>query len=194
MAYDNASNQRKQQIACTFKEMLQTKPMSKISVSDLIRQCDINRKTFYYHFEDIFSLLQWTLQQETIEIIRHYDIFTDYNEAIGFVIDYIDDNYSMLCNIYNSMGSSQLQTFFFQNFQGLIEALINDTITLTGHCISNGYREFLITFYTEAISGMITYALFNRSHYSRETLISYVFTTFHSGILASLKEANEKNL
>ena len=194
MSYDTASNQRKQQLACALKEMLQTKPLSKISVSDLIRHCNINRKTFYYHFEDIFSLLEWTLQQETIELLKHYNIFTDYNNAIGFVIDYVEANYSMLSNIYNSMGHHQLQLFFSQNVKGLIEALIDDTVTLTKSTISAEYRNFLISFYTEAISGMITYKLFNRPNYDRETLISYIFNTFHSGILATLKDASEKNL
>jgi len=194
MSYDNASNQRKQQLACALKEMLQTKPLSKISVSDLIRHCNINRKTFYYHFEDIFSLLEWTLQQETIELLKHYNIFTDYNNAIGFVIDYVEANYSMLSNIYNSMGHHQLQLFFSQNVKGLIEALIDDTVALTKSTISAEYRNFLISFYTEAISGMITYKLFNRPNYDRETLISYIFNTFHSGILATLKDASENNL
>lgn len=194
MSYDNASNQRKQQIACALKEMLQTKPLSKISVSDLIRHCSINRKTFYYHFEDIFALLEWTLQQETIELLKHYNIFTDYNNAIGFVIDYVEANYSMLSNIYNSMGHHQLQIFFSQNVKGLIESLIDDTVALTHSTISTEYRNFLINFYTEAISGMITYKLFNRPNYNRETLISYIFNTFHSGILATLKDASENNL
>ena len=194
MSYDNASNQRKQQLACALKEMLQTKPLSKISVSNLIRHCNINRKTFYYHFEDIFSLLEWTLQQETIELLKHYNIFTDYNNAIGFVIDYVEANYSMLSNIYNSMGHHQLQLFFSQNVKGLIEALIDDTVALTKSTISAEYRNFLISFYTEAISGMITYKLFHRPNYDRETLISYIFHTFHSGILATLKDASENNL
>jgi len=194
MSYDNASNQRKQQLSCALKEMLQTKPLSKISVSDLIRHCNINRKTFYYHFEDIFSLLEWTLQQETIELLKHYNIFTDYNNAIGFVIDYVEANYSMLSNIYNSMGHHQLQLFFSQNVKGLIEALIDDTVALTKSTISAEYRNFLISFYTEAISGMITYKLFNRPNYDRETLISYIFNTFHSGILATLKDASENHL
>ena len=81
MAYENASNQRKEMIASKFKEMLRTKSLSKISVSELIRQCGINRKTFYYHFEDIFALLKWTMEQETIKIIRQYDLFRDYETS-----------------------------------------------------------------------------------------------------------------
>ena len=72
-------------IASKFKEMLRTKSLSKISVSELIRQCGINRKTFYYHFEDIFALLKWTMEQETIKIIRQYDLFRDYETVIEII-------------------------------------------------------------------------------------------------------------
>ena len=98
MAYENASNQRKEMIASKFKEMLRTKSLSKISVSELIRQCGINRKTFYYHFEDIFALLKWTMEQETIKIIRQYDLFRDYETVIEIIGDYIEKNHSMLYN------------------------------------------------------------------------------------------------
>lgn len=47
MAYETASNQRKELIASTLKELLQTKPLSKISVTELVQHCRINRKTFY---------------------------------------------------------------------------------------------------------------------------------------------------
>ncbi|WP_295208123.1 TetR family transcriptional regulator [Ruminococcus sp.] len=39
------------------------KPLSKITVSEIVADCNINRKTFYYHFEDVQSLLKWTLEQ-----------------------------------------------------------------------------------------------------------------------------------
>ena len=119
MAYENASNQRKEMIASKFKEMLRTKSLSKISVSELIRQCGINRKTFYYHFEDIFALLKWTMEQETIKIIRQYDLFRDYETVIEIIGDYIEKNHSMLYNIYNSVGRNQLHRFFFESFREL---------------------------------------------------------------------------
>ena len=43
----------KEIIAKTFTELLDEKPMSKITVKDIVERCGVNRNTFYYHFKDI---------------------------------------------------------------------------------------------------------------------------------------------
>ena len=68
------------------------KPFSKITVSEIINTCKINRKTFYYHFEDIYALLKWTFEEEAIEVVKHFDLLADYEEAIRFVMKYVDEN------------------------------------------------------------------------------------------------------
>lgn len=49
---------------------MRRKPFSKITVSELIKTCNVNRKTFYYHFEDIYDLLKWMLEQEAVAVVR----------------------------------------------------------------------------------------------------------------------------
>ena len=46
------------------KKAMEKKTLSKITVSELIAECNVNRKTFYYHFDDIYALLKWTLEEE----------------------------------------------------------------------------------------------------------------------------------
>ena len=41
----------------TFNQMLERMPFEKITVSALIKECNIGRNTFYYHYEDIYALL-----------------------------------------------------------------------------------------------------------------------------------------
>ena len=53
----------------------------------------MNRKTFYYHFEDIYALLHWMLQEEAIEVVRNFDLLVDYEDAIIFVVDYIENGF-----------------------------------------------------------------------------------------------------
>lgn len=193
MAYENASNQRKEMIALKFKEMLQKKSLSKISVSELVRQCGINRKTFYYHFEDIFALLKWTMEQETIMVIQQYDLFRDYGTVIKIVTDYIDTNHAMSHNIYNSVGRNQLHRFFFENFRELIRSVTEEAAKMGSCQVSEAYIAFLIDFYTEGIAGSMTREISTPSHYRKEDLPDYIFTTFR-GILHSLKEADGKRL
>ncbi len=61
---------------------MQTKPFSKITVSELIADCGLNRKTFYYHFQDMRDLLRWTLRQEAVEVVKSFDLQNDYEAAI----------------------------------------------------------------------------------------------------------------
>lgn len=48
----------KRALASSLKKMMEKKPLSKITVTDLTRECGINRHTFYYHFKDIYDLVQ----------------------------------------------------------------------------------------------------------------------------------------
>ena len=42
----------------SLQRFMEKKPLSKITVSEIIADCGVNRKTFYYHFEDIYALLK----------------------------------------------------------------------------------------------------------------------------------------
>ena len=52
-------------IAETFLKMIQHKNIDKITVKALIEECHISRQTFYYHFQDIMDVLEWSLRQAT---------------------------------------------------------------------------------------------------------------------------------
>ena len=53
-----------------FKDLLKEKPFNKITVNDIANKCDINRQTFYYHFKDIYDLLEWIFANEVVEKIE----------------------------------------------------------------------------------------------------------------------------
>ena len=48
----------KQAICEAFSQLLEEKPISKISVREIAAQCGVARNTFYYHFPDIPTLAQ----------------------------------------------------------------------------------------------------------------------------------------
>ena len=48
-------------LANALKAQLQKKFLDDITVKELVEACEINRQTFYYHFQDIYDLLHWLL-------------------------------------------------------------------------------------------------------------------------------------
>ena len=88
MTHEEANQRTKQMLSESLKKFMIRKPLNRITVSNLVSDCNVNRKTFYYHFEDIFALLKWTLEQETVQIMNQFDLMTDMDEVIAFLQDY----------------------------------------------------------------------------------------------------------
>ena len=116
MKHEITSMGTKKALAKSLKESMKTKPFSKISVSEIVSRCGLNRKTFYYHFEDIYSLLKWMLEEEAIEVVKHFDLLVDYEEAIYFVVEYIEKNDYILNCAYDSIGRDEMKRFFAHDF------------------------------------------------------------------------------
>ena len=87
MKHEISSMQTKKALAAALKKLAREKPFSKITVREIISVSGFNRNTFYYHFEDVYALLKWMLEQEAIEVVKQFDLIAGYEEAILFVMD-----------------------------------------------------------------------------------------------------------
>lgn len=54
----------KESLGNALKKMLTIKPIDKITVKDLVEECGVNRQTFYYHFDDVYDLLEWVFEED----------------------------------------------------------------------------------------------------------------------------------
>ena len=59
----------KNALAASLKKLLSKKELSKITITNITEECGVNRQTFYYHFKDIYDLLEWIFTNEVIEEI-----------------------------------------------------------------------------------------------------------------------------
>ena len=64
------SQTTKRALAMSLKHIMAKKPLSKITIADITEDCGINRMTFYYHFQDIFDLIDWICQEEGAKAIQ----------------------------------------------------------------------------------------------------------------------------
>ena len=186
MKYEAASERRKRELADALKKLIQTKPLSKITVSELIKTCGINRNTFYYHFDDIYALLKWTLEQEAFEVVKQFDLINEYEDAIRFAMDYIDANDKMLNNIYHSVSRDELKRFFYTDFYEIIRSIVNETETLRHISVPESYKDFICLFYTEAVAGVLLEWIITDKPKNREQMVHYISTTIHDGIISCM--------
>ena len=71
----------------SLKNLLLQKPITKITINDIAEDCGINRMTFYYHFKDIYDLVEWSCEEDARKAIEG-NILTDEIEATHIGCEY----------------------------------------------------------------------------------------------------------
>lgn len=56
-------------IKTSFVRLLEERPLREITVKDIVRDCGVNRNTFYYHFKDLPALLEEIITDQADRII-----------------------------------------------------------------------------------------------------------------------------
>lgn len=193
MTHEETSLQTKKMLCASLKEIMKHKAFSKITVSELIKDCNLNRKTFYYHFEDIYGLLKWMLEQEAFEVVKQFDLLVDYKDAFDFVIHYVETNSFFLNCIYDSVGRDQLKRFFYQDFIVLTQKIVQDAAAQLEVSLDASFERFLCNFYTEAIAGMLIDLFQKPDEYNKDELFDHFKVLLHTSlpavILSQKKEA-----
>lgn len=168
---------------------MEKKPLSKITVSEIITDCGVNRKTFYYHFEDIYSLLKWMLEEEAIDVVKQFDFLVDYREAVLFILDYVKTNKHLLCCAYDSMGRDEMKRFFYSDFIGITGNIIYNTEHQLGINVQSEFKEFWAHFYTEAIAGMLIDEFTDKNGHNPDKAVEYLSVILKNSLPSVLKSA-----
>jgi len=98
-----------------FDAMLETTPFSKITVSGIIEKCGISRNTFYYHFHDIYDLLEAWLYKEESHCLKkavHCDSWQDVFKAI---LQDATENKTVVRHIFDALSRERLERYVFES-------------------------------------------------------------------------------
>ena len=183
MKYEITSLNTKRTIANSLKKLMRNNKFAKITVSEIIEDCGINRKTFYYHFEDKYALLKWTLENEAISIVKQLDLMVDYEKAILFTMDYIEKNDYIINCVYDSIGNEELKRYFFADFAEIVKSIIESAATETNYQLTQEYEDFLCLFYTDALIGMMLDWIKRRKERDKQKTLKYIVNTVKLSLL-----------
>lgn len=190
MKYETKSLMTKKALSASLKKLMEQKTLDKISIREIIEDCGVNRKTFYYHFEDIYDLLKWIFEEEAIEIVKQYDLILNSKDAIRFVLDYVEEN-KLICNCaFDALGRDELKRFFQKDFLAIIDNLIK-TVS-EGYDVPEDYKEFLTNFYTEALASQLIDYIRYREKYTKEKMVLYITVTLKASIMKALEVAEKE--
>lgn len=142
------SNLTKRALAAALKELMMTTPFNKISVGDICEKCDMNRKSFYYHFKDKYDLINWIFNSEFIVGMQN----RIYDSEWDFVYDICTYFYENR-NFYKKALLIEGQNSFHEYFREVLKIAVREYMKeMFFECKDS---EFYITFYTDAFVASI---------------------------------------
>lgn len=143
----------KMAIAIALKELMQSKPLSKITINDITGRCGINRMTFYYHFRDIYELIDWIFKEYIIIRLESRITYATWQDGMIELLNNILENKTAILNLYNSVGREQVQQSMQRMLKNIFENVINELSD--GMAVSEKDKAFAVYYYDMAFSAVI---------------------------------------
>ena len=113
-------------IARTLIELLDEKPMSKVTVKDIVERCGVNRNTFYYHFHDIPAVVEYLYYMNEVSGY----VFTRYFEKNTERLEIDDHERMLLIKYYKCLYIGLLMDWLDQGMKEDLSEQIQDMAEL----------------------------------------------------------------
>ncbi len=189
MRKEEISLATKQKLALSLKKYMDKKAFDKITISELLEDCNIARPTFYYHFQDIYALMEWMFETEAIELLKKSIDLMTWDDGMLLLLQYIKENDKVCLCAYNSLGRSVLERFFFQDTRAIVKNFID--IFLKEIPARSEHIEFITDFYTMAFVSVLVKWLCDGTKQTPEELIQLIDIAMHGNIKEALKRSSK---
>ena len=143
----------KKAIEASLKNLLLKKPFDKITINDIAEDCGISRMTFYYHFKDIYDLVEWACEEDVKKILEDKDDYKTWTQGFLNLFEEVLKNKPFILNVYRSVGREQVENYLYKIVYDLLLNVIEEKAQgMTGR---DEDKEFVADFYKYAFVGLM---------------------------------------
>lgn len=112
MSHSVMTEMTKKLLSDSLKKLLTKKTLKKITVKDVVTDCRLTRQTFYYHFQDIYELLDWTFS-DIIKTLLEGSEESEREEGYKKLFKYFYENKSLFISTLNYMGREHFENAIY---------------------------------------------------------------------------------
>jgi probable dihydroxyacetone kinase regulator len=143
----------KQAMAKALVALLEKKTLDKITVKEIVDLCGVNRQTFYYHFQDVYALLEWIFVNEAEKFVSAQQSIDTWQQDFLSIFDHLQKNKSFVTNAYRSIGRDSLEQYLYQAVYGFILDVVKKEAEKKK--VPTEDVEFFADFYKYAFVGLV---------------------------------------
>ena len=179
-----ASERTKHLLANGLKELAATTTLRKIRVGELCERCGVDRRTFYYHFRDIYDLAAWIFDGTVIAYYPSKSLIRPTKEGLTRVLERFREEGAFYRSALAEDSQNALGRYYVSRAVAMYSTVVQNTRGKEG---LTEQEIFSITYHSIGTLGMIRRWLFLEPQRSAEEFAEYLIQSMPP-IIRSLYE------
>ena len=147
------SQTTKRALEASLKNLLLKKPLNKITINDIAEDCGINRMTFYYHFKDIYDLVEWSCHEDAARALGGKKTYDTWQQGFLNIFRAVEDNKPFIMNVYHSVSREHVETYLYKLTYDLLIGVVEEKSK--GISVRDEDKQFIADFYKYAFVGIM---------------------------------------
>ena len=143
----------KRTLSETLKKILQEKSLDKVTVVDIVEASAINRQTFYYHFKDIYDLVEWTCLEDAQKALKEKKTYDTWQEGLLQIFYAVRENKPFIMNVYHCVDRAQVEKYLTPLTDELLMGVIEEKSR--GVQVRSEDKEFIARIFSYCFIGMM---------------------------------------
>ena len=176
------ANYTRKAILRTFQQMLAEKSFEKITVSALVVRCEISSNTFYYHFRDIYDLLDAWLESQKTAILNDPNVDKSWDAVLRALMHRMQENPKIVYHLSNSISRERLEQCVFSSVEPQLYTFVCEQAK--GQNIPEETLQMMTTFYCNSLLGFILRFLWVDMKMDVDTSVGNLNRIFSGAMLA----------
>ena len=147
------TNATKTALGESLKKLVLTKRLEKITINDLTADCGISRMAFYYHFKDIYDLVEWVCVEDGRKALQGKKTYDTWQEGMCQVFDAVLENKDFILNVYRSIGREKVESYLYKFTYDMVKEVVEEKCR--GIALAADHKAFIADFYKYGFVGIM---------------------------------------
>ena len=187
----NATKATKAALEASLKKLLLKKPLDKITINDLTTDCGISRMAFYYHFKDIYDLVEWSCLEDATQALQGKKTYETWQEGLQQIFEAVLENKPFIMNVYHSVSREQIETYLFHLTHDLLYGVVQEKAKGTG--ISEADQSFIADFYKYSFTGVMLDWIKDGMKVDYHMIAEKMHRTMEGNVVNSIRNFEKRN-
>ena len=175
----------KRALEASLKNLLLQKPLNKITIADIADDCGINRMTFYYHFKDIYDLVEWSCEEDAGKALQGRKTYDTWQQGYVQIFEAVLENKPFIMNVYRCVSRERVEAYLYRITYGLVDGVVEEQAA--GMSVRSEDKEFIANTYKYVLVGLMLDWIKDDMRADPQQLVDKLALVLHGSVAAALE-------